>query len=88
VGVNPVQVEIGEFDEAIELVEEEEEEVFTESEGAFTPKAKRCFRATESHEKSTYVACGCDRRDIFPGGVFGATRCGRRVFRGTIFAPS
>lgn len=32
VGVNPVQVEIGEFDEAIELVEEEEEEVFTESE--------------------------------------------------------
>lgn len=31
-GVNPVQIEIGEFDEAIDAAEEEEEEVTTESE--------------------------------------------------------
>jgi len=54
-----------------------------------------------SHQKRNYFfsrpnpmkgqrtdARGCDRRDIFPGGAFGATRCGRRVFSGTIFAPS
>jgi len=38
-------------------------------------------------------ACGCDRRDIFQGGAFGATRCGRRVdsgafSSGAIFDPS
>jgi len=27
-------------------------------------------------------ACGCDRRDIFPGGAFGVTRCGQRVYSG------
>jgi len=53
-----------------------------------------------SHQKRNYFfarpnpmrsqctdACGCDRRDIFPGDAFGATRCGRRVFSGAIFAP-
>jgi len=31
-------------------------------------------------------ACGCDRHDIFPGGAFGATRCGRRVDSGAFSA--
>jgi len=31
-------------------------------------------------------ACGCDRRDIFPGGAFGATRLQRRVYNGAFTA--
>jgi len=31
-------------------------------------------------------ACGCDSCNIFPGGAFGATRCGRRVYSGAFSA--
>jgi len=52
-----------------------------------------------SHQKRNYFftrpnpmksqrtdACGCDRRDIFPGAALGATRCGRRVDSGAFTA--
>jgi len=54
---------------------------------------------TVSHQKLNYFfawptpmksqrtdARGCDRRNIFPGGAFGVTRCGRRIYSGAFSA--
>jgi len=60
----------------------------------WTPRHNLCnWLKVRSHQKRNFFfarpnpmksqrpdACGCDRRDIFPGGAFGATRCGRRVY--------